>query len=73
MLKADDARVALTAQVKAYADRIEASLADNPAGDRVEEIQRLFGKAIEIRRSILQDSVLRELDETNGRLLLPLP
>ena len=69
-LKLADARAELRNRVVAYAERLKMALKGET---RKSELKRLFEKAIRTRRSVLTDDVMGHLDETNGKLLLPLP
>jgi len=59
--------------VQAYVARVKNALdLANPA-QRKAELERLYGILVERRRLMLSHPVLKNLDETNGQLLLPLP
>jgi hypothetical protein len=72
LLNSPDAVKELDRRVKDYANRVKGNLA-NPA-KRQAELERLFGIAIDRRRAMEADPILRNLDETVKRGgLLPLP
>ena len=70
LLKLSDARAELRSGVITYAERLKRGLKGET---RKSELKRLFEKAIRTRRGVLADDVMGHLDETNGKLLLPLP
>ena len=70
LLKYADARAELRRRVVDYAARLKMGLKGET---RRSELKRLFEKAIRTRRSVLADNVMGHLDETDGKLLLPLP
>ena len=58
---------------KAYMNRVKNALdAANPT-QRKAELERLYGVLVERRRLMRTHPILRNLDETNGQLLFPLP
>jgi hypothetical protein len=70
LLKSADARHELRDRVQKYADGVAQRL----SGDqRQAELERLFRILLDRREAMLRHLVLRNLDETDGRLLLPLP
>ena len=70
LLQSADARHVLRARVQEYAARVEQRL----SGDqRQAELERLFRILVDRREAMARHPVLRNLDETNGQLLLPLP
>ena len=75
LLKSTDAVNELDQRVKAYVSRVKANLDPAPANaaNRKAELERLFGLVVDRRKAMEADPVLSNLDETNGRLLLPLP
>lgn len=72
-LKSDDAVKALEQRVKEYAKRVRKRLDPADAEQRAAELERLYDVLIKRRRAMLEHPVFRNLDETGGRLLLPLP
>jgi hypothetical protein len=70
LLKALDARQELANRVQTYVERVQQQLAGN---QRTAELERLYQILLERRQAMLQHPVLRNLDETGGRLLLPRP
>ena len=72
LLASTDAVAELDKRVKAYVARIEAALAPASNG-RKAELERLYGLLVERRRLMEAHPVLQNLDETDGRLLFPLP
>lgn len=75
LLKTADANRSPVVQLKeatdAYIDRVKQRLASS--ADRQAELQRLYNKAVDVRLQAIRHPVLRALDETNGRLLFPVP
>ncbi len=73
LLKATDAVQELDQRVKNYVTRVRAEL--NPAmpNRRKAELERLYKVLMERRRALRSHAVLKNLDETNGQLLFPLP
>jgi hypothetical protein len=70
LLKSADARHELSNRVQEYVAQVEQRL----SGDRRQaELERLFRVLLDRREAMLRHPVLRNLDETNGQLLLPLP
>jgi hypothetical protein len=70
LLQSADARHELRDRVQKYADGVAQRL----SGDqRQAELERLFRVLLDRREAMLRHPVLRNLDETDGRLLLPLP
>ncbi|WP_074744117.1 hypothetical protein [Nitrosospira multiformis] len=75
LLASPDAVAELEKRVKAYVERIQAALdpAANGSNGRKAELERLYGLLVERRRLMEAHPVLQNLDETEGRLLFPLP
>lgn len=75
LLTSADAVSELRKRITAYVKRVETALAPAPANasQRKDELERLYGLLVERRRLMETHPVLQNLDETNGRLLLPLP
>lgn len=75
LLASPDAVAELEKRVKAYVERIQAALdpENNGSNGRKAELERLYGLLVERRRLMETHPVLQNLDETNGRLLFPLP
>lgn len=71
LLKSPNAVTVLRARVKQYETRVKARLAN--VAERKDELRRLFSRAIATRRAVLNDPVLRALDESGGKLLFALP
>lgn len=73
LLKAQNAVDELQGRVTAYANRVRNALDPAQPAQRAAELDRLYRLLIDRRRQMLAHPVLRNLDETNGQLLLPLP
>jgi hypothetical protein len=75
LLKSADAVKELDQRVKAYLARVKTKLDPAPANavNRKAELERLFGVVIDLRKAMEAHPILSRLDETGGRLLLPLP
>ena len=72
LLQSDDPVEQLRNRVKDYLQREKGLLGSSDA-IRFDELTRLYKLAINQRRAVLSDPVLRFLDETNGDFLFPLP
>jgi hypothetical protein len=72
LLASADAVAVLRERVDKYAQRVESQLKGTPA-QRQQELRRLYDSLLAARRGMLGHPVLSNLDETGGRLLLPLP
>jgi hypothetical protein len=75
LLKSPDAVAVLDQRIVAYRDRVKANLDKAPANAaaRKAELERLFKIVLDRRRAMVTHPILKNLDETGGRLLLPLP
>ena len=71
LLKDADAVVTLKSKVQAYVKRVKTALSDPDT--RAAELERLFGILVERRKAMLSNRLFAPLDETGGRLLLPMP
>lgn len=71
LLKQGNATEVLRNKVQQYLEREKQQL--NNSETRLEELKRLYRLAIQQRESILQHQVLKTLDETQGKLLFPVP
>ena len=72
ILQSEDPVAMLKERVDTYLNR-ETDLLDGDEGTRFTELTRLYNKAIQARQDVLADRNLRNLDETGGTLLFPLP
>jgi hypothetical protein len=75
LLRSSDAVKVLDQRIVAYRDRVNAKLQKTPANAaaRKAELARLFKIAIDRRQAMETHPILKNLDETGGRLLLPSP
>jgi hypothetical protein len=73
LLKSADAAVILNQHIVDYVDRVKAKLDKAPANAaaRKAELERLFRVAIDRRKAMVAHPILKNLDETRGKLLLP--
>jgi hypothetical protein len=70
MLRQPDAVKALKQKVDQYVGRERGLLAGAKLGDRSTEWIRLYKLALQRREALLNDGILKSLDETGGKLLL---
>lgn len=70
LLRLPDARQELSNRVEQYVERAKQRLS---GPQRQQELERLFRITLDRRLTMLRHPVLRNLDETGGRILLPLP
>jgi hypothetical protein len=73
LLTAANAVSELQTRVKDYMNRVKNALDVANPTQRKAELERLYGVLVERRRLMRTHSILRNLDETNGQLLFPLP
>jgi hypothetical protein len=72
LLSTPNAVIELQNRVTSYANRVRTALG-SPNPTRRAELERLYSLLVERRRLMSAHEVLRNLDETGGKLLLPLP
>ena len=73
LLTSANAVSALQTRVKDYVNRVKNALESPNPAQRKEELERLYTLLVKRRLLMRAHPILKELDETNGLLLFPLP